>query len=293
MTVVRSRRSRRGRKVSRGWVVAGVVAALVLLAGVRAATIQPRALKPYLSDARPVVLAHRGFSGMYRENTIEAFDQAIGVGADILELDVHTTRDGVIVVHHDPDLAEGGQLVHDLTWAELQVVAPYVPTLDEVLGRYPLMRINIEIKQDEPAMEEPLYDLIVQHGALDRVLVSSFHGSVMKRWRALPGAAQIATSSDSTSTHIFAAYYLTYTTALWQPHDDAFQIPPSAKLGPVTIRLDTARLLRAAHKVGIKVHYWTVNDEAEMERLLKLGADGIITDYPDRAVAVMTKLGLR
>lgn len=284
--------SRTGRRPI--WLISGLLVLLALVgAWVRAAGVEPRPLRPFLADSRPVVLAHQGFSGLYRPNTIEAFDEAIRVGADILELDVWTTKDGIIVVHHDEALEEGAPPIREMTREDLEALAPWVPNLETVLQRYPLVRVNIEIKQAEPPMEQALLNLVRQNQAEERILVASFYGDVMKRWGALPGAESVAVSADTVSTYHLAAYYLTWTTRLWQPGADALQLPVSGQLGPFEIRLDTPRLIQAAHRVGVKVHYWTINEEPEMERLLLLGADGIITDYPDRAIRVLKRMGLR
>lgn len=287
---------------------------LLLTGTVRALSTQPRSIKPFLADSRPVVLAHQGASGHSPSNTLESFRLALAQGADILELDVHMTRDGVVVVSHDETIdrmSNGSGAIREMTLAELRqydfghdfspdggLTFPYrgkgvtIPTLEEVFQAFPGVRVNIEMKQVEPAMETAVWELVQQYRMEEKVLVNSFHSEPVRRWQALAGDR---TALGATRGHMyeFAAYYLLHLDRLYQPRVDAFQLPTQQRVGPFTLRLDTPRLIETAHRLGIKVHYWTINDEATMERLLLLGADGIITDYPDRAVPVMERLGLR
>jgi glycerophosphoryl diester phosphodiesterase len=126
----------------------------------------------------------------------------------------------------------------------------------------------------------------------DKVLINSFHADPIERWRRLTGE-RTTLGATRRDMYRFAAYWLPRLDWMYHPTVDAFQLPTRFKLGPVVIDLATSRLLSRAHKLGIKVHYWTINDETTMRRLLETGADGIITDYPDRAVKVMRELGLR
>ncbi|MBY6276723.1 glycerophosphodiester phosphodiesterase [Symbiobacterium thermophilum] len=306
---------RRTRRRPRRWPGVLLTLALVLaaLAAVRALTIRPLPDRPFTAP-RPVVLAHQGASGHAPSNTMEAFRLALEQGADILELDVHMTRDGVVVVSHDETIdrmSDGTGLIKEMTLAELRrydfgyrftpdggLTYPYrgkgvtIPTLEEVLQAFPEVPVNIEIKQAEPPMEAQLWELIQRYGAEDRVLVASFHGTVAKRWRDLAGD-RVATSAPVEHMYLVAAHYLSHLDRLYAPAHDAFQVPVAQKAGPLTVRFDTERFLRMAERVNVAVHYWTINDEDEMRRLYQLGAHGIITDYPDRAVKVLRELGLR
>ena len=313
MSTVLISRPGRGRRPLWPRVVLGVLAVLVALAVVRAVTIRPLPDRPYTAR-RPVVLAHQGASGHAPSNTMEAFRLALEQGADILELDVHMTRDGVVVVSHDETIdrmTDGSGLIKEMTLAELRqydfgygftpdggLTYPYrgrgvtIPTLEEVFRAFPDVPINIEIKQADPPMEAQVWELIRRYGAEDRVLVASFHGTVAKRWRQLAGD-RVATSAPLTHMYLVAAHYLPYLDRLYAPVYDAFQVPVSRKAGPITVRFDSPRFLAMAERVNVAVHYWTINDEDEMRRLFQLGAHGIITDYPDRAVKVLRELGMR
>ncbi len=299
-------------KRRRIWVT--ILGVIVALAALRAFTIQPRPIKPYLADKKPVVLAHQGASGHAPSNTLESFALGMEMGADIIETDVHMTMDGILVVSHDESidrLTNGTGLIKDMTLAELRKfdfgydftpdggkTFPYrgkgvtIPTLEEVFQKFPGVRVNLEIKQEAPAIEEKLWALVQQYKMEDKVLINSFHSEPTVRWRGVAGDRS-SIGADSSDMYAFAAYWLTYLDWLYQPKVDAFQLPTSQKLGPVTIHLDSPRLLSRAHKLGIKVHYWTINDEATMRHLIELGADGIITDYPDRAVKVLKEMGYR
>lgn len=293
------------RKLSRLQAVAGVAIVLALLAGWRAATIVPRPAKPFLADqvgGKVVVLAHQGASAHAPSNTLESFRLAMAMQADILETDVHLTRDGLIVTSHDESidrLSNGHGLIKEMTLAELRQYDfgygftpdggksfPYrgkgvtIPTLEEVFMAFPGVRVNIEIKQLDPPMAEKLWALVQKHQMADKVLINSFASAPTKEWMTLTGG-RTAVGADRADMFRFAAYWLPRLDWLYSPDRDAFQLPTTQKLGPFTIHLDSPRLIERAHRLGVKVHYWTINDEPTMRRLIDLGADGLITDYPD------------
>jgi len=161
--------------------------------------------KPYLDLPRPMILAHQGASGHAPSNTLEAIGLGIEMGADALETDVHMTRDGYVVISHDDTvdrLTDGTGFIKYKTLAELREfdfgyrftadggqTFPYrgkgvtLPTLDDVLERFPTLRVNIDMKQATPPLEMALHETIRKHQAEDRVLVTSFHNVTMKRFR--------------------------------------------------------------------------------------------------------------
>jgi glycerophosphoryl diester phosphodiesterase len=305
------------RKVSRLQALAGVALVLALLASWRAATIVPRPAQSFLADqvdGKVVVLAHQGASGHAPSNTLESFRLAMAMHADILETDVHLTRDGVIVTSHDDRidrLSNGHGLIKEMTLAELLQYDfgygftpdggksyPYrgkgvtIPTLEEVFMAFPGVRVNIEIKQGDPPIAEQLLAVVQKHHMADKVLINSFASAPTAEWLRLTGG-RTAVGADRADMFRFAAYWLPHLDWLYSPDRDGFQLPTTQKLGPLTIHLDSPRLIERAHRLGVKVHYWTINDEATMRRLIDLGADGIITDYPDRAVTVLREMGRR
>lgn len=281
-----------------------VVVIVVLFVMYRLLTIQPRPPQPYLQGDRPLVLAHRGGADLAPENTMAAFQNAVDLGVDILELDVHTTADGTVVVIHDESVdrtTDGTGAVHDFTLADLrQLDAGYdfspdngqtfpfrgqgigIPTLEEVFAAFPDMRINVEIKQSDPPIEAAVLEVIERAGAQQRVLVGSEYDDVMARFRSL--APDIATSAATNEVRNFYLAQLLRVSAIYRPLADAFQVPEYAGSTHVV----TPSFVDAAHHHGVKVHVWTVNDAETMQRLLDIGVDGIITDRPDVALEVVS-----
>lgn len=266
--------------------------------------MSPRAPHPALRGG-PLGFAHRGFtppdvagdSPHSWENTLEAFAAAVALGITHLETDVRATADGVAVVMHDPDLGRTtGRAVgvHEVTWAELAEVrvagAHRVPRVEEVLEAFPGVVLNIDVK-DVRAVG-PLADVLRRSQAQERVLVASFDG---RRARAVqrraPGLARSAGMTSSAAARLAAALGRVSSTAgrtLLRgaaAGADALQLPERA--GRVTVV--TPRLLDLAHEVGLQVHVWTVDEPDDMDRLLDLGVDGLMSDRADLLSQVLTR----
>ncbi|MFZ5816144.1 MAG: glycerophosphodiester phosphodiesterase [Bacillota bacterium] len=287
---------------------------VALVAGIiaRAVTVEPRPPKEYLM-CRPVVIAHQGASGYAPSNTMEAFRKALEQGADILEIDVHLTRDNIVVVSHDETIdrmSNGSGYIKDMTLAELRQydfgydftpdggkTFPYrgkgvrIPTLEELFQAWPDLPVNIELKQTDPPMEAQVWELIQRYQMEEKVLVVSFHGENMRRWRALAGE-RVAMAPPVDHMYSFVGLYLPYLHWLYNPIYDAFQVPRSQRAGPIKVRFDSERFINLAHRLNMAVHYWTINEEVEMRELYGRGADGVMTDYPDRAVKVLQEMDL-
>ena len=250
---------------------------------------------------RPRVIAHRGFSGAYPENTMPAFHAACAAGAAYLELDVHLTRDGEVVVIHDDDLRRVAG--YDGIIAELDLAAvlaadaganfsadgvsyPFrgkgirVPTLREVLSACSAQRFIIEIKHSQPSLVRPLLELIEQSAMSTRVLIASEHQAPLDEVRVL--APSIPTNVSSREVGFFMMS-LAPDAAAYVPLGAALQIPPEH----LSWQLVTPASVAAAHRMGVEVHVWTVNEVAEMRELLAMGVDGIITDFPARLLEVV------
>ncbi len=262
----------------------------------------PRA---YLRHERPLFFAHRGGALLAPENTIEAFERGLRLGADALEMDIQTTREGEIVVIHDPTLertTNGAGLVSALALEELQrldagyhfspdggATYPFrgagvrVPTLRAVLERFPATRLNIDLKQSGPAREERLWALIQEHDACDRVLVASGdeHEPIV-RFRQLTGG-RVATSASEREIRTFILAALGRVAWALRPAYDALQVPETHG----RTRVVSPVMVAAAHRAGLAVHVWTVDDRVAMERLLALGVDGLMTDRPDLLAEVL------
>lgn len=253
-----------------------------------------RSKHPYLSPAKPRVLAHRGLaiaSGI-DENTLLAFEAAILAGANYIESDVQVTRDGVAVLFHDDDLARVAGLskkIAELTLAELSEVTlslgGVVPTLEQALTRFDSVNFNLDVKVWGAIA--PAVEVINRLGVHDRVLVSAF--SERRRRSALRLLSRSVASSAGSGL-VLALYFastlrLTAVMRAISKSADAVQVP--ARKGP--IRFDSPGFIKRAKKVGLEVHFWTINEVSEMERLLALGADGLVTDRADLAVKLLQK----
>lgn len=262
----------------------------------------------YLEGPRPRLFAHRGGARIAPENTLEAFAAGLAAGADRLEMDVHATRDGHVVVLHDPTLdrtTDGSGAVRDLTLTELlrcdagaRFPGPAgdfpfrgrgvrVPTLAAVLETFPGVPLNIEIKQDQPAIEGEVLRVLDRYDARADVLLAAEEARIMARIRA--AAPDMLTGFSAADVGELVAAWRSGTYDSYRPPGVALQIPPS--FGDVT--LVTADSVASAHHLGLEVHVWTIDDPAEMARLLDLGVDGLMTDVPPLAARLLRERGLR
>ena len=249
----------------------------------------------------PRVIAHRGASGQYPENTLVAFRAAADAGAPYFELDVHMTRDGVVVVSHDAVLSRTCGLdaaIGDLTLAELKRADagrgftasdggfPFrgrgieVPALAEVFAAFPEHRYIVEVKQSAPSLAAALLEVIERAGMRRRVLLASEEPAPIDELRAL--APELPTGFPYPEIVGFMAA-LAPGAEPYQPRGDAVQIPPEYH----SWRIVTPESVGAAHRIGVEVHVFTVNDAAEMRAMLEMGVDGIITDYPARLLELI------
>jgi glycerophosphoryl diester phosphodiesterase len=236
----------------------------------------------------PLVIAHRGLAIDHPENTLGAFVAGRDAGADILETDVHLSRDGQVIIAHDPTLdrvASRPGLVSDYTASELADIdlggGVGFPTLVELLEALPQAKLNIDLKT--PDVVPAFVDVIRQMNAHDRVLVASFDEPTRAQAvSALPGVATSATRKHFLPALIWAA--LGQQGALQRVFDgiDAIQTPTSYLGVPITTR----RFIRQLTGLGKQVHVWTINEEDQMRQLLDLGVTGIVTDRADIAVRV-------
>ncbi|BDI22646.1 glycerophosphodiester phosphodiesterase family protein [Herbiconiux sp. L3-i23] len=247
----------------------------------------------YFAPPRPRVIAHRGLATNAPENTLGAFAAALDAGATHLETDVHATRDGHAVIMHDADLArvlgdDGvNAVVARLTLDELRDAATgrlEICTLSEALQTFPSALVNIDVKA--AAAAAPAAAAIRQAGAEGRVLVTSF--SRRRRRAAIRRLDSVATSASAIETALailFARIGAVALAARVLRRVDALQIPASV-LGIATT---TPAMLERLHRAVREVHIWTVNDPAEMRRMLDAGVDGIVTDRCDLLVGVLRR----
>lgn len=229
----------------------------------------------FFAASRPLVFAHRGGGALAPENTVAAFDNGLALGADGLELDVHLSRDGDVVVHHDRTLERTTPLTGPLaarTADELGHVG--VPRLADVLTRYRDVRIIIEMKTNHPQLAEAVVHLVRKADAVDRVCLGAFGRAVLRAARTLEPA--IATSAAR--EEVRWALYRTW--CRWparQAPYDGYQVPERSG----STRVVSPRFVAAAHAAGLGVQVWTVDTEEDAQRLLGWGVDALITDRPD------------
>jgi glycerophosphoryl diester phosphodiesterase len=229
------------------------------------------------SRGRPLVIAHRGASGHRPENTLPAYELAIAQGADMIEVDLHRTRDGAIVVTHDeaPAGLAGRREIAEATLDEVRALdaggGERVPTLEEILDGFgERIPFNLEIKRarqhDYPGIEGATLEALAARGLLGRTLFSSFYDPVLQRLRDLAPEARIG--------------------LLISRRHPQRALERARALGAEALHperpLVDAKLVADAHAAGLAVYVFTVDEPGEMERLLTLGVDGLFTNFPDR-----------
>jgi glycerophosphoryl diester phosphodiesterase len=235
----------------------------------------------FFASPRPLVFAHRGGSALAPENTIAAFDNGLALGADGLELDVHLSRDGHVVVHHDRLLDRTTRLrgpIVERTKDELQRAD--VPTLAQVVERYRDHRIIIEMKVNHASLAAATIDVIRRADAVDRVCLGSFGMRVLRAARAIEPA--IATSGAREEVR-WALYRSWVRWPVSSVSYDGYQIPELSG----TTRVVSPRFVDYAHDAGLGVQVWTVDSVDAARRLLGWGVDALITDRPDVIVPLL------
>jgi glycerophosphoryl diester phosphodiesterase len=275
---------------------------------------------PWL-ERRVLNYAHQGGSREAPSSTLLALRQAVAAGADALELDVHATADGHLVVCHDATVdrtTNGSGAIAAMTldelrrldnaywWVPGEVVAPgrpdveyvyrgkapsdpslLVATLREVLDEFDGVFLNLDIKQTAPAVkpyEATLADLLREYDRTDDVIVASFNDAATEAFAA--AAPEVNTSAGTLAT---AGFWQAVQQGVEPPatRHVALQVPPAYEAVPIV----DERFVAAAHRQGVAVHVWTIDEPDEMARLLDLGVDGIMTDRPTVLEAVLEERG--
>jgi glycerophosphoryl diester phosphodiesterase len=250
---------------------------------------------PFLDHPGPIPFAHRGGAeGPHSENTLAAFRHAVDNGYRYLETDVHATNDGILLAFHDRRLGrvtDGrgriANLPHDaVSAARITPGDQPIPLMADLLEEFPDARFNIDVK--EPNAVGPLARLLRDTGSLDRVCVSSFSDKRLAAIRRELGPGLCTAAGPREAYRIWRASRRTTDTAA-MPVMEAMclQLPP--RVGRLAV-VDE-RLIAAARLVGLPVHVWTIDDPAEMDRLLDLGVDGLMTDRIDVLKDVLTRRG--
>ncbi len=261
----------------------------------------------FFDGPKPRLFAHRGASGEAPENTMAAFQRAVDLGIEYIELDVHASEDGQIMVIHDATIertTNGLGTVNNYSLTALrQLDAGYrfspdggktlpfrasgvvIPSLEEVLSNLSNVKFTVEIKQSDPPIEEQVITLVTDCGKADDVIIASEHDAVLARARTL--APDIPTNFGYNEVADFIQRVATNQLEGYQPPGQALQIPPTYQ----GISLVTAHTVAAAHQLGLEIHVWTITDPHEMNSLLDLGVDGVMSDFPARLLEVARERG--
>jgi glycerophosphoryl diester phosphodiesterase len=231
-------------------------------------------MHPFLDWPGPIPFAHRGGASDNPENTMPAFQHAVDLGYTYLETDVHATRDGVLVAFHDDSLertTDRTGTINDLPWSEVSRARvdgrEPIPLFEGLMEQFPDARVNIDCKADSGV--HSLIASLKRLDCLDRVLLGGFSDARLRRFRSEFGAA-LCTSFGPQQV---AALRLSGRVP-WG--GQAAQVP--VRQGRLTIV--NGQFVGRAHRLGLHVHVWTIDDADEMRRLLDLGVDGLMTDRP-------------
>ena len=250
----------------------------------------------FLDHEGPIPFAHRGGALENPENTWASFRHARSLGYRYMETDVHATRDDVVAVIHDPDLSRvaGARVnVRDLTWAELSKIDlegdQRVPRLDELMEEWPEVRWNVDAKHD--TVTGPLVHTLRRTDSLDRVCVTSFSDRRLSTLKRALGPRLCTAMGPAAITALRVASLPPRPPArLLQASFKAFgaaQVPTRQGAIPIV----DARFVTTAHTARLHVHVWTIDAADEMDRLLDLGVDGIMTDRPSLLKEVLERRG--
>lgn len=242
---------------------------------------------PFFRGLPPVVnIAHRGSSESAPEHTVEAYELALRQGADVLELDVRSTLDGVLLVAHDANLQRilGLDLViaeHAFEELAARAGARCPPRLEDVLVRYPRVRFNLELKDETLDAAGALARVLEKTASGDRVLVASAHAPVLTEFRQLTDS-RVPTSASMNEALQFVFCRLMGSACAVR--FVALQLPAISWLG-----LTDRDFLNDAHALGLVVHYWTIDDARQQRALIDAGADGIMTNRPGQLSQVLAQ----
>jgi glycerophosphoryl diester phosphodiesterase len=256
-------------------------------------------MSTFFERTRPLVFAHRGGSALAPENTFAAFDRGLALGADGIELDVHLSADGVVVVHHDAMLDRTTNLTGVLRARTAEELArcdagyrfavgearPFrglqlgIPTLAGVLARYPAALVIVELKVNSVDLARATLDVVRTAGAEDRVCLGSFGRRVLQACRRLDATVATSASYEEVRWALYRSWCRWPTPRVGYR---GFQVPEWAGRTRVVSR----RFIDTAHRMGLAVQVWTVDQEDDARRLLDWGVDALISDRPDLVVPV-------
>lgn len=266
---------------------------------------------PFFDLPTPIVMGHRGASGELPENTLPAFERAIAEGAAILESDAHLTRDGEVVLCHDPFVdrtTDGSGVIGEQGLAALQRLDaghhftpdggasfPYrgqgirIPTLREVFEEFPGIRFNIELKRNSAVLIDAALRIVAEKRREEITLLAAESDETMSALRQRLAESGLRPAVGAAVGDVVRFVQAAAEGAAPPPEPMALQIPPSFAGNPLV----TEELVRFADRHGVQVHVWTINETAEMHRLLDLGVHGLISDFPGLLRNVVDERGSR
>lgn len=266
---------------------------------------KPAPVHPYYASelTDTLVIAHQGGDGVWPGNTMFAFQNAVDLDVDVLEMDLHITKDNVLVLIHDETIdrtTNGTGEVESMTLNELkQYDAGYdwsndegatfpfrgqgitIPTLEEVFTTFPKMKMTIEIKKSNTSMIQPFCDMIREYDMQDKIVVASFYDDKIKEFRTT--CPEVATSSAKNETTIFVLLSKVFLTGFYSPQFYSLQVPQESS----GITVMTPSFVNLAHERNLAVEPWTINDEETMRKFIEWGVDGIMTDRPDIMIEII------
>ena len=222
---------------------------------------------------------HRGDTSIFLENTIEAFQSAVSLGYLYLETDLRETSDGKIITFHDPNLKRitGANItISETKFSDIRMrrlpSREIIPTIDELLEEFPDSFFNMDLKVNQ--IEEKVLKKINSHNALERVCLGSFNSKTIKKINSLE--PKILTSMGISQVIMYKFFQKKNISKL-------IQIPTRWN----GIKVITKKFIDRLHNDDLKVHVWTINKETEMQSLIDLGVDGIMTDNASGLIKVM------
>lgn len=238
-----------------------------------------------------LVIAHRGGAKVWPEETLLAMQESVKLGVDVLEVDVHATKDGKVVCTHDDTIdrtTDGTGPIKEKTWAEVQALDagakfttdggktfPYkgkgikMATLEELLKAFPQMPFSVEIKQVRPSIVDAVLAVIDASGMADKIVVASFDDDTLR---------EVRTKRPNLATSL-AGGEIVKLLQIKSEEDIGAYVPP-AKLFQAPYEAITADRMKAYNKLGLRVHVWTVDDKEDQQRMWSLGVHGVMTDDP-------------
>ncbi len=282
-----------------------LLVAMVLL-GLRLGS-RPAPEHPFFAqfDQYPLVIAHQGGNQIGPDETLPTYQQAVDLGIDILEGDLHITSNGVLVLIHDETVdrtTNGSGIVEKMTLAELKELdAAYwwspdndetyphrgqgitIPTLAELFETFPAYPVNLEIKKTEHSMAQPLCDLLRKYEMQEKTLIASFHDERMAEFREV--CPEVATSGSRGEVTKFVILNYAFLGELYSPTANALQAPERDS-GILIVR---PAFISGANRRNMQVHVWTPNTREELQHFIDLGVDGIITDRPDLLMELLER----